>query len=210
MNDLRHDFSIGTLDESSALQDPFAQFELWFSEALGNKVREPNAMVLSTATVDARPSSRVVLLRGFDSNGFIFYTNYDSRKAAEIEQNPQVSLLLFWAELEKQVRIEGTIAKASNDVSDAYFASRPRESQIGAWASPQSSVIADRSVLEDSYAKKLTEMNDKKTVDRPENWGGYIVVPDTFEFWQGRNSRLHDRLRYKLENNSWKIERLAP
>lgn len=207
INTLRFDFSKDTLDEKFAEGNPFFQFKKWFAEAAD--LHEPNAMVISTATADGRPSSRVVLLRGFDENGFVFFTNYDSRKGSEIAGNPHVSLLFYWAELEKQIRIEGVIEKAPAETSDEYFASRPRESRIGAIASPQSSVLKDRAELEHKFAELSEELRDQE-VTRPANWGGYVVKPEVFEFWQGRNSRLHDRLRYTKENDGWKIERLAP
>jgi pyridoxamine 5'-phosphate oxidase len=209
ISELRHDFSLEMLEKDSARKDPFEQFELWMTEAVAKDLPDPNAMVLSTADDTGRPSSRVVLLRGFNQGGFTFFTNYDSRKAGEIAGNPQAALLFFWADLSKQVRIEGSIAKAPPEVSDSYFASRPRSSQLGAIASPQSHVIADRHELEEKYAALKTEYGDKE-VSRPENWGGYIVAPDLFEFWQGRASRLHDRLRYTRSGDTWNIERLAP
>lgn len=206
---LRHDFTRDEIEELSARQAPFEQFELWLAEAIGKNLNDPNAMVLSTSTSDGRPSSRVVLLKGFDENGFIFYTNYDSRKAGEIAENPHVALLFYWAETGKQVRIEGKIKKVPGEMSDAYFASRPRASQIGAVASPQSRVIESREQLEIEF-ERLKERSEEKAIDRPANWGGYIVAPETFEFWQGRENRLHDRLRYTKTADGWKVERLAP
>jgi pyridoxamine 5'-phosphate oxidase len=206
---LRHDFSRDEVEELSAGETPFEQFELWLAESIGKNLNDPNAMVLATSTADGRPSSRVVLLKGFDENGFIFYTNYDSRKAGEIAQNPHAALLFYWAETGKQVRIEGVIRKVADDISDAYFASRPRASRIGAVASPQSRVIENRDVLEKRFAE-FEKGVEGKEIERPENWGGYIVEPDVFEFWQGRESRLHDRLRYTRTETGWKVERLAP
>lgn len=197
------------MEKDTAREDPFEQFELWLTEAIAKDLHEPNAMVLSTADDSGRPSSRVVLLRGFDQQGFTFFTNYDSRKAAEIAKNPQAALLFYWADLSKQVRVEGSIAKAPEQISDEYFASRPRASQLGAIASPQSSVIENRLQLEEKYAALKDEYGDHE-IARPENWGGYIVKPDLFEFWQGRASRLHDRLRYTRSGDEWSIERLAP
>lgn len=209
INTTRRDYSKKTLDEANAKSSPFEQFEIWLTEAIENDLYEPNAMILATATKSGKPSARVVLLRGFDEQGFTFYTNYNSRKALEIEENPQVSLLFYWAEVERQVRIEGTMSRVSREVSDRYFASRPRESQIGAWTSPQSEIIESRDFLE----RKFAEMEEKwqtNKIERPPNWGGYTLRPDAFEFWQGRESRLHDRLFYKKTENGWEIERLAP
>ena len=206
---LRHDFSRDEVAELSAASAPFEQFELWLAEAVDKKLHDPNAMVLSTSTKDGRPSSRVVLLKGFDETGFVFYTNYDSRKAAEIAANPHAALLFYWAETGKQVRIEGTILKVSPEMSDAYFASRPRASRLGAVASPQSRVIENREVLEQKYAELDREYRERE-IERPANWGGYVVEPEVFEFWQGRESRLHDRLRYTKAESGWLVERLAP
>jgi pyridoxamine-phosphate oxidase len=209
ISDIRHDFSRAEIEELSAKQAPFEQFELWLGEAIGKNLNDPNAMVLSTSTPDGRPSSRVVLLKGFDEAGFVFFTNYGSRKAAEIAANPRAALLFYWAETHKQVRIEGTISKVSEDASDEYFASRPRASQIGAVASPQSSVIENREQLEKKYSGLEKELEGKE-IKRPATWGGYIVEPEVFEFWQGRESRLHDRLRYTKTDMGWEVERLAP
>ena len=209
INSLRHDFSKDTLDEKTARPNPFEQFGLWIGEALEKQLHEPNAMVLSTATPDAKPSSRVVLLRGFDEAGFTFFTNYESRKAVEIQANPHAALLFYWAQIEKQVRIEGEITKIDGKDSDAYFASRPRESRVGALASPQSRVIESRRALEEKFAE-LNEQMAGAEITRPRHWGGYVVKPEIFEFWQGRASRLHDRLRYVKNESGWRIERLAP
>lgn len=209
ISDLRHDFSRDEVAELSVRSAPFEQFELWLAEAVDKKLNDPNAMVLSTATSDGRPSSRVVLLKEFDENGFVFYTNYDSRKAAELAANPRAALLFYWAETHKQVRIEGTIGKVSAEMSDAYFASRPRASRIGAVASPQSRVIENREVLEQRYAELDREYHERE-IERPANWGGYMLDPEVFEFWQGRESRLHDRLRYLKTSSGWAVERLAP
>lgn len=207
--DLRNDYQTKSLDRESARKNPFEQFELWLSEAIAEAVEEPNAVTLTTATASAKPSARIVLLRGFDRKGFVFFTNYDSQKGFEIAENPQASLLFYWARLERQVRIEGLITKASRKVSTEYFASRPRESQIGAWASAQSSVIRNRRELEEKL-KELEKRFAGKNVPCPEFWGGYVLKPDQFEFWQGRASRLHDRLRYAKTKSAWKIERLSP
>ena len=206
---LRHDFSKDALNEETARKNPFEQFELWLAEAIEKRIHEPNAMALSTATADGKPSSRIVLLRRFDENGFTFYTNYKSRKGLEIEENPYAALLFYWAEIEKQVRVEGIIAKGDEENSNEYFSSRPRESQIGAWASPQSRVISFRNELEEKF-NKLTEQSVGKEIPRPPDWGGYVLNPEIFEFWQGRANRLHDRLRYKRTESGWKVERLAP
>lgn len=206
---IRRDYSQKLFDEDSALENPFEQFEIWLSEAIAANVFEPNAMVLATATKEGKPTSRIVLLRGFDAEGFTFFTNYDSRKGKEIEGNPQASLLFFWAEIERQVRIDGAASKASREVSDSYFATRPRESQIGAWISPQSEIIETRGVLEKKYAEAAKEW-EGKVIQRPPNWGGFVVKPEIFEFWQGRESRLHDRLVYTKAETGWEIKRLAP
>lgn len=209
ISDLRHDFSRDEFEELSARNAPFEQFELWLAEAVEKKLNDPNAMVLSTATADGHPSSRVVLLKGFDENGFVFYTNYESRKAAEMAANPHAALLFYWAETGKQVRVEGTTSKVPAETSDAYFASRPRASRIGAVASPQSNVIENREVLERRYAELDREYKERE-IERPANWGGYVLAPTVFEFWQGRESRLHDRLRYTKTTSGWRVERLAP
>lgn len=210
INKLRHDFSKMVLDESMTDADPVSQFERWFKEAVEAKVNEPNAMTVSTVGNDKRPSSRILLLRNFNSNGFIFYTNYNSRKGKEIAENPYASILFFWPELERQVRIEGKLRVQDKSGSDEYFMSRPRSSRLGAWASPQSEVIADRKALDD-VLEELTKEFDGKEILRPEWWGGYVLDPDRFEFWQGRPSRLHDRICYIKQNDgSWHVSRLAP
>lgn len=207
--DMRKVYQLETLNESSVKNDPLLQFADWWQQAIASNIEEPNAMILSTASATGTPSSRVVLLKGIEEDGFVFYTNYESRKAREITVNPQVSLLFFWKELERQVRIEGKIVRTSNAVSDAYFASRPAESRIGAWCSPQSQVIASRTLLDENVEKYTARFNDGQ-VPRPRFWGGYIVTPHRVEFWQGRPSRLHDRIQYRQSNDAWKIERLAP
>jgi pyridoxamine 5'-phosphate oxidase len=194
----RHDFSDRGLDEQAAEKHPLKQFELWLS-----------AMVLSTATPSGRPSSRVVLLRGFGEEGFTFFTNYDSRKGAEIESNPHAALLFYWTETGKQVRIDGTVSRVPEAVSDEYFTSRPRGNKLGALVSPQSKIISSRGELETRYAD-LEKQLDGEDVARPDNWGGYILTPEAFEFWQGRESRLHDRLLYTKKETGWEIVRLAP
>lgn len=198
------------LEEALADKDPFVQFEKWYNENPRFNVREPEAMVVSTVNELNRPSARVVLLRGFDRNGFVFYTNYKSRKGAEISGNPYACLTFYWPEAGRQVRIEGKLNFHSAEASDAYFQSRPRESCIGAWASTQSETIASREELE-KKVEQFTRGFDQKPVERPSWWGGYILVPEYFEFWQGRESRLHDRLAYSLdEEKNWKIRRLSP
>jgi pyridoxamine 5'-phosphate oxidase len=209
INGLRHDFAKSTLDESMVDQNPVQQFEKWFRAAVDAQVNEPNAMIISTVSVQGRPSSRVVLLRNFSDQGFVFYTNYNSRKGNEIAGNPYVALLFFWPELERQVRIEGRLEVQTKKDSDAYFSSRPRDSRLGAWVSPQSQEISSREVLDEELAN-VTKRFEGQDVTRPGWWGGYLLIPDRFEFWQGRESRLHDRICYKLENNDWKITRLAP
>lgn len=209
VNTIRRDYGQKSLDKKNAPENPFEQFEIWFSEAVAQSVFEPNAMTLTTAGKDGKPSARIVLMRGFDAEGFTFFTNYDSRKSREIRENPNVSLLFFWAELERQVRIEGAAAKVPGKISDEYFAMRPRTSQIGAWISPQSETLENREILEKKYAETAAEW-EGKTIERPPNWGGFVIKPEVFEFWQGRESRLHDRLVYRKTGNDWKIERLAP
>lgn len=207
--DLRRDFTLQTLDESDVLEDPILQFEKWFNEAIESEVIEPNAMDLSTVDADNTPSSRIVLLKQIKPQGLVFFTNYNSKKAKDIEQNNNVSLNFVWHELERQVRIEGKVFKISPEASDSYFDVRPKGSKLGAWASPQSDVIPNRSYLE----KLVTDFNTKfngREIPRPDNWGGYIVEPLTLEFWQGRKSRLHDRLKYIKADNKWIIKRLAP
>jgi pyridoxamine 5'-phosphate oxidase len=206
---LRKDYETRSLDEETIKRNPFEQFELWLAEAIGEAVEEPNAMTITTATKTGKPSSRIVLLRGFDRKGFVFYTNYDSQKGREIAENPQASILFFWAKLERQVRIDGSISKVTRRHAEEYFATRPRESQIGAWASLQSSVISSRAELEEKIAALEREFAGRE-VPCPENWGGYALKPDAFEFWQGGKSRLHDRLRYTKTKSAWKIERLSP
>ncbi|MCF0069351.1 pyridoxamine 5'-phosphate oxidase [Dyadobacter sp. CY261] len=206
---IRYDYQLRGLLESDLDPDPLKQFRLWFDEVLEAGITEANAMLLSTVS-EGRPAGRIVLLKDFDPRGFSFFTNYGSKKGREMETNPQVALTFFWKELERQVRVEGTVSKTSEAESDEYFAVRPRGSQIGAWASAQSDVISDREFLEE----KTNELNARfegKPVPRPAHWGGYRVVPDYVEFWQGRPSRLHDRLVYtKQVDGDWKIERLSP
>lgn len=207
--DIRQDYSKKTLNEEDIQKDAIGQFTKWWQEALDSQIEEVNAMTLATATVDGKPSARVVLLKGYDEKGFVFFTNYNSNKGKQIAENPFVCLVFFWKELERQVRIEGTISRVSAEESDAYFVSRPVGSRIGAWASPQSKVIAKRQVIEENVVE-LEKSFGGKEIDRPAFWGGYLVKPVLIEFWQGRSSRLHDRFQYTLEEGGWKIERLAP
>lgn len=209
INTLRHDFSRQNLDEKDVDANPVIQFSKWFREAVDAKVNEPNAMTLSTATIDGKPSSRILLLRNFNEEGFVFYTNYKSRKGEEISRNPNAALLFFWPELERQVRIEGILTKQTAEESDLYFISRPRASKLGAWTSAQSKVVASRKVLDEEY-EKISKKYPDEQVPRPEYWGGYVLRPQSVEFWQGRPGRLHDRILYTEQNKSWKIERLAP
>jgi pyridoxamine 5'-phosphate oxidase len=209
INSLRHDFAKETLDEKDVSKDPVLQFEKWFKEAIDAKVNEPNAMTIATATKDGKPSARIVLLRNFNENGFVFYTNYTSRKGDEILENPHAALLFFWPELERQVRIEGILQKQTPEESDIYFQSRPRESKIGAWASEQSKIISSRKLLDSEY-EKISKKYPDKNIPRPPHWGGYVLKPVSIEFWQGRHNRLHDRVLYTLKKNNWKIERIAP
>ena len=206
--DLRKSYERAELDESASLADPLAQFELWLQQALSGELPEPNAMTLATVGVDGRPSTRVVLIKGCDARGLVWYTNYDSRKGRELAAQPQAALQFHWVELERVVRIEGRVEKVDAAESDAYFASRPLDSRIGAWASPQSEVIASRSVLVANAARYGAQY--LLNPPRPPHWGGYRLVPDRWEFWQGRRSRLHDRLRYQLQEQRWIKERLAP
>ena len=207
--DLRRDYSLAGFLEKDAAKDPFRQFEKWFQEAEAAKIPEPNAMVCSLATRDGRPSSRVVLLKAIDGRGFVFYTNYESRKGRELAENPRASLLFPWISLERQVIAEGPVTRVTREESDAYFHSRPRLSQLSAWASQQSSIVQSRAPLEEAM-KQLEQKYAGQEIPLPPNWGGYRIAPETVEFWQGRRSRLHDRLRYRREKNEWVIERLAP
>lgn len=207
--DLRRNFTLKTLDETDILPNPMDMFELWFEEAIAAEALEPNAMNLATATPDGKPSSRIVLLKQIKPEGFVFFTNYDSKKGQQIDKNRYCALDFVWHELERQVRIEGIAEKISTKDSDSYFEVRPAKSKLGAWASPQSKVIPNRNYLEGLMSIYESQFSTKE-IKRPENWGGYIVKPNLIEFWQGRSNRLHDRIQYILENSKWKIERLAP
>jgi pyridoxamine 5'-phosphate oxidase len=206
--DIRQEYMRAGLAEKDADADPFKQFERWFDDAVRAELPLPNAMTLATATAAGRPSARAVLLKGVDAEGFVFYTNYESRKARELAENPCASLMFLWAVLERQVRIEGTIEKVSAQESDAYFHTRPLGSRLGAWASPQSRALPDRLTL----AKKIgaVVLRYGRHPPRPPHWGGYRLLPEAIEFWQGRKSRLHDRLLYTKHDGAWKIQRLAP
>jgi pyridoxamine 5'-phosphate oxidase len=207
--DIRKDYSLRELSEEKINRDPFAQFGVWMDEALESHVNEPTAMTLATVARDGRPSSRVVLLKGFDSNGFVFFTNYHSRKGKELVENPYSAINFFWPELERQVNIRGRTSKVSAEESDEYFKSRPFTSRIGAWASDQSEKIDSRMTIMVKAAKLLVKYASGN-VPRPEHWGGFRIVPDRFEFWQGRESRLHDRICYELHESSWAVHRLSP
>ena len=209
LQNLRQDYRSASLTEQDVNKDPIAQFGVWFTDAMTAKIFEPNIMTLATADKTGKPSARIVLLKGFNDEGFTFYTNYDSHKGKELAENPQAALVFYWAELERQVRIEGTVTKIDGEVSDRYFHSRPLGSQISAVASPQSSVIDNRNLLE-VKVNELTAQFQNREIPRPENWGGYLVKPTLIEFWQGRSSRLHDRINYQWADGHWLINRLAP
>ena len=210
--DLRKSYERDELDESASSADPLSQFERWFEQARSAELPEPNAMTLATVGADGRPSTRIVLIKGFDARGLVWYTNYQSRKGQELEHLAMAALQFHWVELERVVRIEGAVHKVSAEESDTYYASRPLDSRLGAWASPQSQVIASRTVLVTAAAKAA--LQHALSPPRPPHWGGYRLVPDRWEFWQGRKSRLHDRLRYRLDDAAqgtrWVRERLAP
>ncbi len=210
IGNLRQEYAITKLRRKDLNPDPFQQFELWFQQACAKHLPEPNAMSLATVSATGKPSQRIVLLKYFDRDGLVFFTNYESKKAHQIEENPQVSLLFFWVELERQVEISGTATKVSTAESLKYFATRPRGSQIGAWCSQQSTVISSRQILEMKFDEIKRKFQNRE-IPLPSAWGGYRVVPHCFEFWQGRSNRLHDRFLYsRQDDNSWDIQRLAP
>ncbi|WP_205500744.1 pyridoxamine 5'-phosphate oxidase [Rufibacter psychrotolerans] len=209
--DIRINYSLKELSVEAVSADPLQQFETWMQEALASKVDEPTAMTLSTADAQGKPTARIVLLKALEKAGFVFFTNYQSRKGQQLLENPYAALTFFWPALERQVRVEGQVERVPAQASDAYFHSRPRGSQIGAWSSPQSQPIADRSVLENLVQEYSSKFNDLDLIPRPEHWGGYLVKPERIEFWQGRQNRLHDRLLYEKEGDgNWRIQRLAP
>lgn len=208
--DLRQNYTLTGLSKTDVDSDPIKQFNAWFTQALEADIIEPNAMTLATATSDGKPTARIVLLKGFDARGFVFYTNYESQKGQQLLTNPYAALVFLWDKLERQVRIEGEVVKLDRAESETYFHSRPQASQLGAWASDQSRVIPNRAVLEQKL-EDLRALYQDKTVPIPEHWGGFRVIPKRVEFWQGRSSRLHDRLVYDLQDDSmWQITRLAP
>jgi pyridoxamine 5'-phosphate oxidase len=207
--DIRKDYKMRSLAEADTAADPFEQFSRWWEEAVASNIEEVNAMTLATANKAGKPSARIVLLKGMNDEGFEFFTNYQSQKAKDMAENQNAALVFFWKELERQVRIEGTVSKTTAAVSDAYFGRRPHESRIGAWSSPQSEPIASREVL-DGYVADTRQKFEGKEITRPPFWGGYIVKPVLVEFWQGRPNRLHDRIEYILENGRWVKRRLAP
>ncbi|WP_285056313.1 pyridoxamine 5'-phosphate oxidase [Pedobacter ginsengisoli] len=209
IQNLRQDYLAAELTEQDIDRNPVVQFQNWFKDAIDAQLYEPNVMTLATSDRFGKPSARIVLLKGVDNDGFVFFTNYESSKGQHLLENPQAALVFFWAELQRQVRVEGVVSKVADEVSDAYFHSRPAGSQIGALASPQSKVIGDRSLLE-TKVTELTAQYTGREIPRPLNWGGYLVEPTKIEFWQGRSSRLHDRIVYELIDGSWIINRLAP
>jgi len=208
LSDLRKSYELDELDEASSASEPLVQFKQWLDHAIERQLPEPNAMTVATVGANGRPSTRVVLIKGVDERGIVWFTNYDSRKGHELATNPYAALQFHWVELERVVRIEGRVQKVSAEESDAYYDSRPLDSRLGAWASPQSEVISSRAVLVANAAKAAVQHGLKPR--RPPHWGGYRLVPEQWEFWQGRKSRLHDRLRYRLEDGHWIRERLAP
>ena len=210
ISNIRKDYSKLKLDIDTISRDPLTQFEKWFQEALDSGIPEPNALTLSTVSEDGRPSGRIVLLKGVEKGKFVFYSNYQSQKGKELDKNPACSLTFFWAELERQVRIEGIASHAASASSEKYFQSRPRESQVGAWASPQSAIISNREILEERVKKIQEKFKGLEKLPKPKQWGGFEVEPLKIEFWQGRPNRLHDRIVFTKVDDAWKIHRLAP
>lgn len=210
LHDLREDYRLATLDEALCETNPVDQFAKWFQEARTSKLKEPNAMTLATCTLEGRPSARIVLLKEFSDAGFFFYTNYGSQKGRECETNPHVALTFYWAELERQVRVEGTVSRVDPEKSEAYFRGRPRGSKIGAWISNQSEIIENRAVLEKRLAEAEVRFAGSDDIPPPDYWGGYCVHPERIEFWQGRSSRLHDRILYTRQEQGWTVGRLSP
>ncbi len=210
MNSIRRDFADRPLNEDSVKSNPFEQYAIWFEEAVNAQLLDPYAMNLSTADAKGKPSSRIVYLRDIIDEGIVFYTNYNSQKGKNLQDNPAASALIFWSELERQVRFEGRVEKVSAEISDKYFAARPKESKIGAWASHQSDVLSDRMQLEEQVKFFTEKFKDSEEVPRPEFWGGYRLIPTRVEFWQGRPSRLHDRIIYLKKENDWEIVRVNP
>lgn len=207
---IRREYSKNALNKNTVEKNPIAQFNKWFEEALNSGIEDANAMTLATATKDGRPSARIVLIKELNSQGFVFYTNYQSRKGLEIDQNPFGCINFYWKELERQVRADGYIEKISREKSDEYFKTRPRGSQIGAWTSPQSNKIANREIMEERF-RRLEEKYKDKEIPRPAQWGGYVLIPDMMEFWQGRPNRLHDRILYTIQKDgNWMIDRISP
>lgn len=209
ITDLRRQYASAPLDEREVDPDPLRQFARWFAEAERAEVAEPTAMTLATATPDGVPSARMVLLKGFDPRGFTFFTDYRSQKGRELEANPRAALVFYWGELDRQVRIGGRVTRLSPEESEAYFRTRPRGSRLGAWSSHQSAVLPDRAALEARF-REVAARYPEGEIPLPPYWGGYLVAPEVFEFWQGRENRLHDRVRYRREGGSWRIERLSP
>ena len=209
MNSIRRDFADRELSETSVKKDPFQQYAVWFEEAVNCQILDPYAVCLSTVDESFQPSSRIIYIRDIQLDGFVFYTNYLSQKGKELAVHPNAAMNIHWGELERQIRIEGVVEKVSEKMSDKYFSGRPKESQIGAWASEQSDQIVDRKVLEERV-EKYTQLFGEKKVDRPSHWGGYVLRPNKIEFWQGRPNRLHDRIVFLKEGGSWKIVRLSP